>query len=594
VSDTANPKRSIAADSVSMALPYADFSGGADHPYLLSPGQSLLLDWGRKRTGWLSFAGRGVLDYAAVSDLRLLDYCDQTAVRQNSFAAETFFASFVGPSPCGMIRLSSSLAMLDDTIFTFRYLRLRNTSCEPAVLEAVDFRSSEFPEEPVGFFECSDTTISRGWRMGIDTVRLCTQPGDQSNIPVYAPFGGGYVQWDGCRRDREVWGGDLRPGALAWYYNFADQSPIANSLYLLMNAQHIHCSRHGLFPGSASSHQTFYEWAFWEVVALWEYIQHTGDPKMIRFAAHSIPAFLEWCEREFGESPDGWIHADLSWMYTLKFLAQALPSLQASAALALKAMASMFDYLGGGDYARRARVLHHNIAARFQGSFWSAELNLYRFAYLENENAVHSDLCTNCWAILADLAPPSQIPALLQTLRQQHCTERGSLNLYPLLHNDSPHDNSIWPFANAYEVTARFHAGDVPGALELFQRYIRAHSEIGCDTLSEMFHADGRIPLMSNGNLLSFCHAWGAQASWALQRYLLGIYPLAVGWSRFAVHPLISPLKWVRGKVNTPLGLIEVELETTSRGMKGKVTYPSALQAAADFVPPDAIELRQK
>ncbi|MEN6371744.1 MAG: alpha-L-rhamnosidase C-terminal domain-containing protein [Armatimonadota bacterium] len=547
-------------------IPEQETSIECAFPCKVEPGQSIILDWGRKRTGWITVSGRGYFEITCASDLRIFDVFAQPY---------SYFDPGVCPAnPHEAVELSREPGLIHPGMMALRFLSLKNTGNIPAIITFVSMKPSEFPAQPSGSFECSDEGINTGWQMGIDTVHLCTQPGEESQTPVFGPFGNGYVQWDGCRRDREIWGGDLRPASLAWYYNWEDQTPIANSLYLIMSAQHCGCSEHGLFPGSASSHQIFYEWAFWETVCLWEYILHTGDQTLMRFAAKVMPIFLDWCERKFRESPNGWILASSSWMYTVPLKDEPLPALQAAAAIGLGAMEKLFTVLNDPDCAGRSRTLHDDIVSRFHGSFWSDELKSYLFVQPKKGDIPRSDLATNAWAILGGLTPASNVMTVLDSMNRLHRTDAGSINISPILDGIFSHNGSIWPYANAYEVAARFHAGDVNGALDLFKRYTGTITEMGHNTLFEMFYKDGSLPIQKHmGDILSLCHAWAAQGSWALQRYLLGAAPIKPGWTEFSFDPRPSYLDWVRGSIVTPQGPIDIEIENG----RGKVAYPGSL-----------------
>lgn len=580
-----------ALEPVLMASPG---SGGAFRPLAfpiaLDPGETVLLDWGRKRTGWVTVAGRGSVDFAYGSDLKFFEIFDGEWGRKPDFHGDsvpTFFAT----KARGNLDLGEQPQRIHERSAALRFLRLRNCGNSPATISAASLKPSEFPAAPAGSFECSDETLTLGWRMGIDTVHLCTQPGDESNVPVFGPFGDGYVQWDGCRRDREIWGGDLRTGSLAWYYNWQDQSPIANSLYLLIGAQHVGCDEHGVFPGSGSTHQKFYEWAFWEVTNLWEYILHTGDPKLTRLASRTVPLFLDWCEKKYASRPNRWIHTNLSWMYSFTrkgFLPETdLPSLQVVAIIGLQAMERLFHYVGQPKNAERAAALRQDITGRFHDAFWSEELKAYLF-FPDKEGEPHrSDLCTNAWAILADMVPPARKQAILDSLRNRHWTDVGSLNVAPPYDPVFAHNKTVWPYSSAYEVLARLHGGDSAGAFEVMRRYVNACAATGHRTLFEMIYLDGSLPVQTEGNdVLSFCHAWSASGSWALQKYVLGIEPLSPGWKQMAVKPVAAPLEWAKGTVVTPVGLVQAEYEYKNGFPKGKVVCPKeiAMEMVAEGV----------
>ena len=549
-------------------------------PCTIPPGGSVLLDWGRKRTGWVTLAGHGKLGFVYAADREMLELVARCA---DGGYAHDAPPTYICARPRGDLTLAENGTALHEPIAALRWLRLTNAGPEPVRLSAVSLRPSEPAAQPLGSFACDDQLLTTAWRMGIDTVHLCTQPGEESLNPVFAPFGSRHVQWDGCRRDREVWGGDLRTGALAWNYNFADPDPIANSLYLIMSGQHIGCSEHGLYPGSASSHLTFYEWAFWEVVALREHHLFTGDERLMRFARLSLPKFLTWCEKRFAESGDGWLHGDRSWMYSLRFARQAMPSLQAVAVLAFQAMVELFGELGDAANQERARGMHAKLAERFHATFWDPALGAYPFLAQDPGGVRRSDLCTNAWAVLAGLVPAELRSQVLANLSQRHWTAKGSLNLIPEYTGlQSGHSDFIWPYANAYEVAARFHAGNAAGAMEVLRRYTAAHVARDHHTVWEAMTRDGGLPVQGDPyGTLSLCHAWAGIGSWALQRHVLGLAPLTPGWRTFSVTPQLGLLTRASGAVVTPHGLISIELEVHGGALRGVLRHPAGTKPEA-------------
>lgn len=59
---------------------------------------------------------------------------------------------------------------------------------------------------------------------------------------------------------------------------------------------------------------------------------------------------------------------------------------------------------------------------------------------------------------------------------------------------------------------------------------------------------------------LDWNHAWGAAPANIIVRRLLGVRPIAPGFARAIIAPQAGPLRWVRARVPTPLGPIELEL----------------------------------
>jgi len=90
----------------------------------------------------------------------------------------------------------------------------------------------------------------------------------------------------------------------------------------------------------------------------------------------------------------------------------------------------------------------------------------------------------------------------------------------------------------------------------------------------------------------SLCHAWaGAAPVMAISRGILGIEPIAPGYSVCSVNPQRCALEWFRGAVPSPTGAIEVE----SHGGRGVLRLPDGVVAhgrdGATFRGPGSFDL---
>jgi hypothetical protein len=62
--------------------------------------------------------------------------------------------------------------------------------------------------------------------------------------------------------------------------------------------------------------------------------------------------------------------------------------------------------------------------------------------------------------------------------------------------------------------------------------------------------------------LQSLCHAWGASPLYLLGKYFLGVKPTGPGYRQFEIRPEQGDLKWMNGRVPTPMGYIDVYMDT--------------------------------
>ncbi len=484
--------------------------------------------------------------------------------------------------------------MLEPPISALRYLKVINRTPVMVIIERVGLISSSFQGETEGRFECDDPKINILWEMGVETARLCCQRGEESILPVFAPFGERYVLWDGCRRDREIWGGDLRSSALVWAYAFGDLTPVKNSLALLAGAQHRECDEDGMVPGSGSKHETFYEWTLWWIVTLWDYYMLTKDEVFIEALCYTwhrnydspLERLRKWMEKKGAFS--GLLRSNRSWMYSIAYDGR-LASLAALQILATESMAKLFNAFGGTETAEQLEAHLPVMRKRLHETFWCESLRAYSMMPEGEMQPPRLALDGNIWSLLAGACPDELAPTVLATLKD--CwTDFGPLCVWPpfdevrdsrwrVRPEEWQHNNTVWPFIASYEVLARFHFGDIAGGLELMQRYHQPMLDRGHHTIWEMFHVDGSLPLVGNGNMLSFCHAWGATASYALQRYVLGVRPTSPGFETFCVTPNLGPLNRTEGSVPTPKGPIYVEAWRDSHGQTNyTVSAPEGLK----------------
>ena len=116
------------------------------------------------------------------------------------------------------------LQLLSDMPFGqtgFRFLRLDSLNEESEIkIKAIVANVDTDQREQIGSFWCNDELVNKIWDTACYTLRLCLQNG---------------VFWDGIKRDRLVWIGDLYPETRAARCLFNDVPEVVNSLDFAMN-----------------------------------------------------------------------------------------------------------------------------------------------------------------------------------------------------------------------------------------------------------------------------------------------------------------------------------------------------------------------
>ncbi len=567
---------------------YFDDQGHCQHlEFPLAFDKPVLIDFGRKLTGWVWLALDGEAEYIYGADpeqiLRMREKRGDSAFCYQSHP------SFIGAKPVGTVKSSGGDVILDENLSALRLLWLKPTSGKVTLKHCrLEFSAPHLPL--AGAFQCDDEELNKAWQIGVYTNLLCTQNNMDAMIPTPAP-GSGYVMWDGARRDREVWAGDLRLSSLVWLAAYEDPEPVRNSLFMLWQARHLNCNETGLIPGSAATHQTFYEWTFWYLVNLWEYYQWTGDKQLLRALMPmwgGLDLTLEWIKRNV--NGNGIIEATNSWMYVYK-LSGEMAALAIVQVAGLEALAKLFIVCGREDLAAQASELAKRTRAVIPQRFYDPQARALRMLSLDQQKPAHYPLDANAWAVLYGIGDPEMQQACLDFLQHPGLESDAGLRcLFPVFDDKDGdwvgynpnwhwvHNTTVWPYPNVYAAWARFEAGLDDLALETLKRIHRPLIGRGHSTAWEAMMPDGGLPFGPDGNTLSFCHAWSGAGSYLLQHRALGIEALAPGFAEVAINPQLGSLKHAAGKVPTPRGTIEVEYENSSGGIRGKIILPAGVE----------------
>ncbi|PTX99539.1 alpha-L-rhamnosidase [Verrucomicrobia bacterium LW23] len=206
---------------------------------------------------------------------------------------------------------------------------------------------------------------------------------------------------------------------------------------------------------------------------------------------------------------------------------------------ALGEMAALAEALGiAADatlYRERAATLH----AAFQRAFFRPDA-AGGGLYADGESSSHISLHGNMFALAFGLVPAERRAAVVAYLK----TRGMACSVYPA----------------QYLLEALFEAGEADYALQLIcppagtpgDRNWRHMVESGTTITWEAW--DQRYKPNQDWN-----HAWGAAPGNILPRYVLGVRPLAPGYTRVSVRPQLGPLEWATGTVPTIHGPIHVQ-----------------------------------
>lgn len=384
----------------------------------------------------------------------------------------------------------------------------------------------------LGSFRSNDERLNKIWKTGAWTVHL--------NMQDYL--------WDGIKRDRLVWLGDMHPEVSVIGAVFGHNEVVPKSLDLI---------RDNTPPTEWMNGISSY--------SLWWIILHE-----------------DWYR----------LHGDLAYLREQR---EYLKILLPRAAKLIGADGS--EELTGGRFldwptAKNKEAVHEGLQAMMVLAMRSGA-NLMK---LLEEPAI-AETCNQAVTKLRTHIPaPSgrKSPAALCALAGL----RDVGDVAAALKKDGPKDLST--FYGFYVIQALGNAGETTAALDMIRQYWGGMLDIGATTFWEDFdlawtenasRIDEPVPAGKKdihgdfgahcyvGFRHSFCHGWAGGPTAFLSRRVLGIHPTAPGFAKVRIDPDLGDLEWVEGSYPTPKGLIKVRHERQPDGtVKSAITLPPGVE----------------
>ncbi|PVI03304.1 glycoside hydrolase family 78 protein [Periconia macrospinosa] len=215
-------------------------------------------------------------------------------------------------------------------------------------------------------------------------------------------------------------------------------------------------------------------------------------------------------------------------------------------------------------------------------NLWSNELDSY---YLSQsvENGFGQD--SNALAILAGVTTSNHTSSDVLNTLEQLSTPKGPL-AFSQGAIEAGFSEFISPYASAYHLRAAFENQDVETVMSLLKSLWAPMTDpkganyTGC--FWETLDATGAPAL---GRTTSLCHAWAAGPTGVLSEHVLGVKPVAPGYSEWRIAPLTLGLEWAWGRFPVPEGEITIAWNATGGvinkmeimspyGTKGTVALP--------------------
>lgn len=398
-----------------------------------------------------------------------------------------------------------------------------------AVRAAFTYRDLEY----FGSFRCSDELINRVWKTGAYTVHL--------NMQNYL--------WDGIKRDRLVWVGDIYPETATVYSVFGSHPVIAKSLDFVRDETPL--------PGWMNGIPTY---SMWWIINQYQYYLHSGDKAYLRGQKEYLLGLIDqlsaYVDDAGRDTTDGFRFID--WPSSPN--KEAVDAgIQALHLLAAKAAEALCGALG----CRKAAEKCHADAEKLRKC-------------VPDPNG-----CKAAGALL--------VSAGLADAEKMNET---------LLSKNGAHGLST--FLGYFVLEARAAAGDVEGGLDLLRKYWGGMLRMGATTFWEDFdidwmkgasHIDRPVPegkkdihgeyggYCYKGYRHSLCHGWASGPTAWLSEQILGVHVEEPGCKTLRIAPQLGGLEWAEGTFPTPRGVVRIRHEKTPDGkIKTSVSAPKGIR----------------
>jgi len=402
----------------------------------------------------------------------------------------------------------------------FRFVRIDlvgpNTRLLIKEISAI-FRYRDIPY--LGSFNCSDERLNDIWMTGAYTVQL--------NMQNYL--------WDGIKRDRLVWIGDMHPEVMTINSVFGYNEVVPKSLDYVRNLTPMPNYMNGI--GSYS---------IWWLLIHRDWYHYQGNLEYLKEQKDYITSLLKQLATKIGE--DGAEKLDgqrfLDWPSSGNEAA-IHAGLQALMVMAFEAGVEINQILGDKEmeiFCQKSLNKLKKHVPNMAGSKQAAAL-----------------------LAMSDVVLPKDANKVL--------SQDGVKNMST--------------FYGYYMLIAKAQAGNYQGALDDIREYWGAMLDLGATTFWEDFNIDwtknaarideivpdGKIDIHASygdysykGFRHSLCHGWASGPTAWLSQYVLGVNVLEPGCKNIEIVPHLGDLEWVKGTFPTPYGVLAIEHQKQNDG----------------------------
>ena len=427
----------------------------------------------------------------------------------------------------------------------YSWMTLRDFK-RPVRVRMVRVLQSTYPQTGVGSFECSDKKLEEIWRVGVRSVRCCSED-TYTDCPTYEQ-----TLWVGDARNEAlvdlVANGDprLSEHCLRIIGRSLDRSPIVES--------QVPSGWQNLLP----------TWTFLWMRWAQEHYQLVGNKEfgreMLAFLDRNIAGMKKAINDRGLFAMFGWNLFDWAPMDTPGD--GIVTHINCLASLGLTQCAQLARDLGDESKANDWDKAARGLADAVNKHLWSDAKNAY-------VDCIHAD-----GSISKVFSQQTQTAAFISGV----ATGDRATKCAAAMHN--PPKGFVKagsPFFMFFLLEALVREQKYDALIDTIRDYWGKQIDAGATTFWEMYHeGSGRLTR-------SHCHGWSAAPTFFLTQYVLGVQPIEPGYARVAIAPKLGNLAWAQGRVPTPRGVIECYWKNSDKAFELTVSLPAGVGSQIDL-----------
>lgn len=412
-----------------------------------------------------------------------------------------------------------------------------------------------------------------------------SEPGEIDHADAQVPHAdpNADVIFDGAKRDRIVWQGDLSVQEPVTLLSTGDVSAVENSLSSLA-AQQLsdgYVPAESLVgPHNQGEIRTYGEYVNWFVNNMYEHWLYTGDLPYLQQWWTALQSATAWMETQRSTTTGLLAYPSSSGHYGYGDGGHET-YLSALYKRNLDQMAAMATAVGDSSDATTYAARSQAVATAINGSLWDSAAGAY---WLSSETHGQHPQDGNAMAIVAGVADPARAAQVLSFLKANDWSTYGSLRV-PGSEGNSPISQAYSPLPTGFEAEARLlTAGQEQSALDLIRTYWGY--QLSQDPHSTWWEHITTAGLPSIASFTSLAHGWASAPTVLLTQYVLGVSPTGPGYATFSVIPHPGDVQWAQGRVPAAVGSVDAYWthgadsfcltvdSTTNTGSSGEVGVP--------------------